>query len=945
MTSKYFSAILFDLDGVLTDTAEYHYLAWKTLADELGISFTRDDNENLRGVPRQASLDFILGLDNRTITEDEAQALMDRKNSLYRSMLEKVTSADLLPGVSDLLGELKESGIKIAVASASRNAPDVIERLGIGAQIDALSHGSSVERQKPYPDLFLHAAKNLGVAPARCIVIEDAAAGIQAAHAAGMSAVGLGPVERVGVADLVLSDLKGATVEKLSRATLWRVSEEQFAAEKQHHHETIFTIGNGYLGTRGSLEERHSGDMQATLIHGIYDARPITFTELANAPDWTALEIWINGQRFSMNTGRVSDYARWLDLRMGTLNRRLVWTLAEGTPPVEIIFTRFANLADEHSLNLRVKVTPLQGDISVRVRAKLDAHVENVGVLHWDTTQESSTAEQADLLVRTRASQKTVAMSTRLMVSGVDAALSPSDCSGCPGIEAEASLQAGESATFDKFVSVFTSRDTDDPVGQADVHIREASRKGFDALLLNQKNAWDEFWAVSDVVIEGDNEAQLSIRHGLFQLRIAAPTNDKWASIPAKTLSGFAYAGHVFWDNEIFVLPFFTYTQPELARNMLMYRWHTLPGARKKAAGNGYAGAQFAWESAETGEEVTPTWVPHFSDRTKLVRIWTGDIQLHITADVAYAMHQYWQATGDDEFWHTVGILLLLETAVFWGERVEAEGDVFSIRDVIGCDEYHDHVDNNAFTNSMARWHLKMALDALDWLESNDATSHADLVEKLDLSPERLAHWRDVIEKIVVLHDVETGLIEQFEGFFDLKPVDWEAYADRTESMQVLLGIEGANEHQVLKQADVVALLALLGDQFDEKTWRVNWDYYVPITDHTYGSSLGPAMHAWVACRMNEPEKAYEHFMRAARADLANIRGNAGEGIHAASAGGMWEAAVFGFAGLQFEHGEITLSPQLPAHWKSLSFKIRYREKHYEIVAKNVEEVRIREIS
>lgn len=918
------SAVLFDLDGVLTDTAEFHYQAWKRLADELGIPFTRADNESLRGVPRRASLEHILRLGNRAASEEEMAAWMARKNSYYLDLLQTISPADLLPGVRPLLDELRAAGVKIAVVSASKNSPEVVQRLGIAACLDALAHGGSVARQKPHPDLFLYAARQLDVPPAHCLVVEDAAAGIQAALAAGMAAIGLGPAERVGAADLVLPNLEGITLETLRRAALWRVSEPAFDPERQHHHETVFTTGNGYLGTRGTLEERYPGDRQATFIHGIYDDRPIIFTELANAPDWTTFEIWVDGERFSMERGAVSAYARWLDLRTGALHRRLRWT-PEGGKPVDLHFSRFASLADEHTLALRVAVTPLEADAHVRVRAMLDSRVENHHYLHWNQISQNVSGEEASLVVCTRSTAKTVALAARLAVAGLDGPVLGRDCPGCPALEVEGRVAAGRAATFEKFVSVFTIRDSDDPLAAAREQAAALAAAGFDALFAENARAWDEFWAASDVVIEGDDEAQLALRHGLFQLRIAAPTRDERVSIGAKTLSGFVYAGHVFWDTEIFALPFFTFTQPALARNMLMYRYHALPGARRKAAANGFSGAQFPWESAETGDEVTPTWVPDPHDPKKLIRIWTGDIQIHISADVAYALHQYWQATGDDEFWRAVAIPVILETAVFWGARAEPEADGrFSLRDVIGCDEYHEHVDNNAYTNAMARWHLQTALAALDWLNARDPARAGELSALLDLTPERLARWRAVIDGLIFLHDPETGLIEQFEGFFGLKDVDWPAFEGRTESMQALLGIEKTNRYKVLKQADVIALLALLGDTFDRKTWQANWDYYVPITDHEYGSSLGPAMHAWVAARLGQPDVAYEHFLRAARADLADVRGNAGEGIHAASAGGLWEAVVFGFAGLRLTQEGPALDPHLPPHWKRLAFRVQY---------------------
>ncbi len=927
--------VIFDLDGVITDTAEYHFLAWKQLADEEGLDFTRQDNEALRGVSRRESLARLLK--GRPIDEETAQAWMARKNGYYRRFLSRISPADLLPGVSDLLDELQQAGILVAVASASRNAPEVVDRLGIRGRLNALAHGGSVQRQKPAPDLFLYTAEQLGLPPATCLVVEDAAAGIAAAHAAGMPAVGLGPPERVGAAELVLPDLAGCRLASLDSAAAWRVSEPVFETERQHHRETILTQGNGYLSTRGTFEERLPGDRQSTLVHGIWDDVPIAFTELANAPDWTALAIMANGRRLDMQAPGISRYARWLDLRRGLLQRRMVWEPEPGCS-LEIVFERFPSLADEHLLASRLEITCLDGSADITVLAQIDSHVENQGILHWDRVSQRSRADGAQLAVTTRRSRKVLAMSTRVDGEGEGFRPDPYDCPGCPGFRLEGSLPQGSTLRLEKITAVYNSRDADDPLAAACE--AAAGAASFATLLKKHENAWAEFWEEAGVIIEGDNEAQLAVRHALYQLRAAAPTRDERVSIGAKTLSGFGYRGHIFWDNEIFVLPFFTFTQPAIARNMLMYRRHALHGARRKASANGFEGAQYPWESAESGDEVTPTWVPHFDDPKKLVRIWTGDIQIHISADIAYAMHQYWQATGEDEFWAGPGCRVLLETAVFWGSRAESEGERFAIRDVIGPDEYHDHVDNNQFTNFMARWHLQTALDSLDWLEENHPERALALVDELDLSPGRLAHWRRVIDGLIVLQDSDSGLIEQFEGFFGLKDVEWERYAGRTRSMQELLGIEGCTEYKVLKQADVIALLCLLGDQFDEKTWRANWDYYVPITDHEYGSSLGPAMHAWAACKLGMPEAAYDHFMRAARADLLDVRGNAGDGIHAASAGGLWEALVFGFAGMRITPQEPVFKPCLPAHWTRLAFKIAQRRARWQIEISSGEKVK-----
>jgi kojibiose phosphorylase len=925
-------AIIFDLDGVLTDTAEYHFRAWKRLADEEGIAFEREDNEKLRGVSRRRSLEILL--DDHQVSKEQFQEMMDRKNGYYREFLQDITPADCLPGALELLKEIRGAGVKIAIASASKNAPFVVERLGLDKFVDALADGHSPGRPKPAPDLFLHAARQLGVLPARCIVVEDAEAGVEAGIAAGMITVGLGPEERVGIADLVLSDLHGVRLADLSRATTWHVSEATFEPEEQHHSETIFTQGNGYLGTRGTFEEGFEGDRPATLVHGVWDDVPIVFTELANAPDWTALQIVVDGQPFGMASGVVVDYARHLNLRTGVLNRVVRWRPSEGGPEVFLYFERLPSMADPHVLVSRVRVEAVDKPVMVEVQVPLDSRAENPGfmeegIVHWDWIEQRTNEQQASILIRTRHTKQALAMSSRLVVEGPSVAHAALDCPGCPWLQRTVMLQPGESMVADKVVALITSRDVDDPLAAAEQTARAAEETGYEALRTTSDAKWTAFWEDSDVTIEGDDEAQVAVRHALFQLRIAASETDERVSIGAKSLSGFGYRGHAFWDTEIFMLPFFIYTQPKLARNLLMYRWHTLDGARRKATGNDLPGAQYAWESAETGDEVTPTWVPDANDRTKLIRIWPGDIEIHISADVAYAIWQYWQVTGDSEFMRSVGVPIILETAAFWGARAEPENGRYAFRNVIGPDEYHDHVDNNVFTNRMAQWHLETALKAHQWLHEVAPEEAKTLDERLDITLEQLNHWQDVIENLIILQDAENGFMEQFEGFLELVDVDWSKHEGRTRSMQAILGIEGANQHQVLKQADVILLLCLLRDEYDQRTWQVNWDYYVPRTDHSYGSSLGPATHAWAACEVGRPEDAYERFMQAARADLWNIRGNAGDGMHAASAGGLWQALAFGFAGLRLTDEGYTLNPQLPSHWKRLAFSFTLKgEKH-----------------
>ena len=722
---------------------------------------------------------------------------------------------------------------------------------------------------------------------------------------------------------------------------LWTITQDGFDPAKQHHQETIFTIGNGYLCTRGAFEEGYPEDHRATFIHGVFDDVPIVFTELANVPDWLPLQIYLNGERFSLDTGTLLSFQRSLDLRTGLLTRSVRWRSPSGLTAA-FTFERFASLADEHLLCLRCRVIP-EFEGVVEFRAGLNGSTDNEGIAHWHWLEQGQQDGLLYLHTRTRRSGLTLAATMQVEnLLGRELERQTWDVQNAPTLMVKVAALPGQPVGLDKHVAVFTSRDVPasevvptalrrlSPLSPRERDgVRESS---FDTALAANRLAWDAEWARTDVLIEGDDEAQISIRFNLFQMLIAAPRHDDRVNIGAKTLSGFGYRGHAFWDTEIFMLPLFTYTAPHIAKNLLSYRYRNLPGARRKAQANGFEGAQFPWESASSGDEVTPTWVPHFADRTQLVRIWTGDIEIHISADIAYAAIQYWQATGDDAWFIDQGAELVLDTARFWGSRAEynAEADRYEYNDVIGPDEYHEHVDNNAYTNRLAQWNLHTALEVLAWLEQHAPAKAQELVERLDLTASRLQRWREVIEKIY-LHVERSGLIEQFEGYYQRRDVDLAALEPRTRSAQEIFGIEGCNQTQVLKQPDVLMLQHLLRDDYSDESVRVNYDYYTPRTDHTYGSSLGPSIMTIVACDVGKPDDAYEHFIRAVRADLRDVRGNAGDGIHAASAGGTWQAVVFGFGGLRIGADGWNTHPRLPKHWQRLSFKFIYRGQTHEV--------------
>ncbi|MBD2203765.1 beta-phosphoglucomutase [Calothrix sp. FACHB-1219] len=713
----------------------------------------------------------------------------------------------------------------------------------------------------------------------------------------------------------------------------WILTETQFHPDQLQSRETIFTIGNGYLGTRGSFEEGYMGALPATFIHGVYDDVPVVYTELVNCPDWLPLVVTINGDRFRLDRGEILNYSRQLDVRQGLLTRSVRWRSPQGST-IDLHFERFASIADRHVLGQRCQVTPLDFDGLIEIQASINGYPENPGFNHWEYLEQDKTDRGIWLHRRTRNSRIDIGLAANLTISGAEASLQVYSAPGYPTLSATFMATANQTVTAEKVVTIFTSREVSAP--------EQAAREklvvlpNYETLVLEQQQAWAKIWQKSDIIIEGDVTAAFAVRYNLFQLLIAAPLDDDKVSIPAKTLSGFGYHGHIFWDTEIFILPFFIYTQPELARNLLSYRYHTLNGARRKAAHDGYKGAMYAWESADSGDEVTPRWALPNDPYGEDVRIWCRDREIHISADIAYAIWFYWQATGDDEWMRDCGAEIVLDTAIFWGSRVEfnPKYERYEIRGVIGADEYHEFVHNNTFTNRLVQWHLERAIKIYDWLKATFPEKAQELEDKLHLGTKQRSRWQDIIANIWLLQDSATGTIEQYEGFFQLEDIDLNEYEPRTRSMQAILGIEGANKRQVLKQPDVLMLLYLMRQSgespYDAKTLQVNWDYYAPRTDITYGSSLGPAIHAILASDLGKSAAAYERFMQAAMVDLEDVRGNNNDGIHGASAGGIWQTVIFGFGGIQMSENGPVAHPQLPPSWTRLQFQLHWQGKWHE---------------
>ncbi len=717
---------------------------------------------------------------------------------------------------------------------------------------------------------------------------------------------------------------------------LWHINEDTFNKKALLSQESVYTVGNGYFCTRGSFEEGYPGATPATLLYGVFDTIALGKEELANTPDWLPLQLFVNGERFRLDLGKVLSYQRTLDMQNGILNRVVRWETPSGIR-VKIAVERFASLADEHIGCIRYSVTieeqqtstqNIEGDgFDIVLRASLNTAMGNRDLMHWESVDQGNADELLWLQTRTRHSSVQLAQSMSFTTRSAGFQQKKFASDFAPGITLSGKLTPGATVTVEKIVVMHTSRDANDPVmSTVQLHKMILRESSFGALLANHQQAWRDYWQLSDIAIEGDDTAQRAIRYNVYQLRISTSTHDSRYSIAAKGLTGFGYLGHIFHDTEIFMLPYFTYTHPSVARNLLLYRYHLLPGARAKAQQSGHEGAQYPWESTLDGNEATPDSIIH-PESGEIIPVLNGSIELHITASIALAVWKYWNITGDNQFMQEYGAEILFSTAMFWASRAENHPDHhdFEINNVIGPDEWHEHVNNNAFTNYMARWNILTALDIFHWLQDAAPDKARTLAQQLDLTERRLERWQTVAESMRIPQDKDTGLFEQFDGFFKLAPLNQDLYAGRTTSYQALLGLKQVQEHQIIKQADVLMLITVLDQQFDLKTKRVNWDYYFPITDHDYGSSLTPALHTILACELGHIDVAYKMFMKGALVDLENLRGNTPEGIHNACTGAVWQALVLGFAGLRLTENGYTTNPSWPDGWTRIAFKCYHK--------------------
>jgi len=688
----------------------------------------------------------------------------------------------------------------------------------------------------------------------------------------------------------------------------WKLAVVDFDPGREGDVEAWLTVANGRTGTRGSLEEKGAGSSTGVFVAGVFGCIPgdQDGPELAPGPAWTHLDPRVDGEAVDLHAGETIEHRRVLDLRQATVFREWRQRLPSGRD-WSFRSARFASLDDRRILAMQAEARVGDGVAApTGSQAGTMASISLVGEIPvpaaGGVVKSTEVTHLGDRTMLSLHPSGGAAVSFALADERSD-----SDGAAQSRVARLVAVERGDGPDADRAAATALSR---------------ARADGIASLHAHHRRAWRDRWRRADVVVGGDSDAQEALRFAVYHLISSADPDSDAASVGARAMTGPGYRGHVFWDTEVFVLPFFIWTHPPTARALLAYRYRTLPQARAKAARYGYQGALYPWESADTGDEVTPAFID-LPDGTTL-SILTGMQEHHISADVAWATWQYWQATGDDEFLVAMGAELLVETARFWASRTRHGDDGrHHIDEVIGPDEYHEGVDDNAYTNVLAGWTLRTAAEACALLPTIDAGAWATLTGRLDLGPAEVAGWEAVAAGLADGFDPDTRLYEQFAGFFDLEDIRAVDLAARPFTGEMVVGVERLRHTQVVKQADVVMLAHMLPESVPPEVAAANYDYYEPRTCH--GSSLSPAIHAAVAARLGTLDQAMTYFRAAASLDLRDQMGNAAKGVHIATMGGLWQAAVFGFGGVQAARHSVRIDPHLPPTWETLAFPLHWR--------------------
>jgi len=733
----------------------------------------------------------------------------------------------------------------------------------------------------------------------------------------------------------------------------WNIIENGFHPEFMAQLETMLALGNGYLGMRGCPEEGGPNAENSTLINGFYETSPIVYPEdaygfaktgqtIIGATDSKIIKLFVDDEPFWLPTAKLLSFDRRLNMKSGTLDREILWETPAGKQ-VLITSRRLVSFANRHVAAISYRVTLLSDAASLVLSSEMTANEPSVLTNANDPRQTRvftgrvlrhhmgyAKDRRIVLCHATEKSRLTLACATdHSLETACSYTHKVSYTEDFGQVAFAINAQPNCPIHLTKYIVYHTSQtaSAEELCGRAEWTMDRIINQGFQELLASQEQYMDDFWHRSDVRVRDVREdrtkrstveIQQAIRFNLFHI-LQASARAEDAGVPAKGLTGQAYEGHYFWDTEIYVLPFLTYTSPRIAKNLLSFRYKMLPQARARAKQLGHRGAMFPWRTI-SGEEASAYYA-------------AGTAQYHINADIMYALRKYVQATGDEAFLRDCGAEMLVETARLWldlGFYSDTKGGKFCINSVTGPDEYNTVVNNNAYTNLMARENLRYAAQTVQSLRATNQTAYDALTHKTALEFTEVDTWARAAENMYVPYDEKLQIIPQDDSFLDREP--WDFRNTPHDHYPLLLFYHPLNIYrkQVIKQADVVLAMFLLGDTFSAEAKKLNFEFYDPLT--TGDSSLSSCVEAIIAAQIGNMEKALRYGVAALLMDLADVGGNVKDGCHIASMGGTWMMLTYGLGGMRDENGTLSFTPRrAPEDNAILRFLVTYRGQRLEV--------------
>lgn len=704
---------------------------------------------------------------------------------------------------------------------------------------------------------------------------------------------------------------------------MWWISDYHHQPTQTVHYGNKYVIGNGIYGYRGTLDEARAEDQVGLNISNLYDGLPGKWRESVNAWNPFYTEVSVQGISLNISTQSPTNHHQKLSLKHGLHQRRTTYRINDKDITIES--ERFISMHAKNTMALRYTITA-SDTLDVEIKTGIDTLIWELNGPHFKEFEHLS-ANGIGITGSTQECKHQVTLLTKTTLDDTQVVKDDSIFGETKTIH----LTKNESFHFTKIIIL----DVNKPLEQTQETLTNQFDKGYNALRKDHQHAWNALWAISDILIEGDDDAQHALRYSIYHLMILTPDKDK--SIPARGLSGQVYKGAIFWDTEIFMLPFFLHTNPRAAKALIDYRIKTLPGAQAKAKHYGFEGAFYAWESHENGQDVCSDFniTDVFTNRD--VRTYFKDKQIHISGDIVYAMWHYVNHTNDTSILLNGGADVIFEVARFYLSYLKYDftTDVYEALDVVGPDEYHERVNNNAFTNKLIAYVFEIALKVASHLKTQSPTTYTKLNEhrKIDTILETITR---VHTKLKAPTKTKSQVIEQFDGYFALEDTRVDVLKTRLVHPQEYWGTSHgvAYPTQIIKQADVVTMLSLFSSDYSTDIKQANYDYYHPRTEH--GSSLSASMYGLLACDINRQDDAYDYFMKSASIDLTGkskqFAGNTYiGGTHPAASGGAYMLALYGFAGLKTSNGTLSVQPRLPKHIKSMQFKLHYQEALYTV--------------